>query len=136
MIALLRRKDGAAAVEFAILSPIFIVALLSMVGYAIYLSASTSVQHMTEEAARAAVGGLSTTETRTLAQQAVLAAANDRAFIDPAKVAVDITFADKGRYSVKVSYDARQLPIWSLFAQIVPVSPWITRTTVMRSGAL
>ncbi|MCD2176985.1 TadE/TadG family type IV pilus assembly protein [Rhizobium sp. C1] len=132
--AMSRRRDGASAVEFAILAPIFIAALFSMIGYAIYLSASASIQQMTEEAARAAVAGLSAQEREQLAQNAVAMSAKDRAFIDARQVKVTISGQDTDRYTIQVSYDAAKLPVWSLFAYAVPGMKTISRTSVMRVG--
>lgn len=131
---LLRRRDGTSAVEFAILAPIFIAGVLTMIGYAIYLSASASVQQMTEEAARAAVAGLSAQERQMLAENAVSKSMKDRAFIDPKKVKVTVSGQDTDRYTIQVSYDAAQLPIWSLFTFALPETKSISRTSVMRAG--
>lgn len=133
-ISMLRRRDGASAVEFAIIAPVFIVGLLSMVGYAIYLSASASVQQMTEEAARAAVAGLSPQERQTLAQNAVALSMKNRAFIDPNRVVVTVSGQETERYTIQVAYDSADLPIWSLFTYALPSSKMITRTSVMRVG--
>lgn len=132
--SMLRRSDGASAVEFAILAPIFIAGLMSMVGYAIYLSASASVQQMTEEAARAAVAGLSPQERETLAQNAVAMSVKGRAFIDPRKVVVTVSGQDTDRYTIQVAYDSSNLPIWSLFTFAMPSTKTISRTSVMRVG--
>lgn len=134
LTTIMRRRDGASAVEFAILAPIFIAGLLSMIGYGIYLSASASIQQMTEEAARAAVAGLSAQERQSLAENAVAMSVKDRAFIDPAKVRVTISGQDTDRYSIEVSYDAAQLPIWSLFSYELPSMKTISRVSVMRAG--
>ncbi|SOC85579.1 TadE-like protein [Ensifer adhaerens] len=134
LTTIMRRRDGASAVEFAILAPIFIAGLLSMIGYGIYLSASASIQQMTEEAARAAVAGLSAQERQSLAENAVAMSVKDRAFIDPAKVRVTISGQDTDRYSIEVSYDAAQLPIWSLFSYALPSMKTISRVSVMRAG--
>ncbi|MET3612572.1 Flp pilus assembly protein TadG [Rhizobium aquaticum] len=134
LIMLFRRRDGASAVEFAIIAPIFIAGVLTMIGYSIYLSASASVQQMTEEAARAAVAGLSAQERQMLAENAVALSMKDRAFIDPKKVKVTISGQDTDRYTIQVSYDAAQLPIWSLFAYAMPDNKFISRTSVMRIG--
>lgn len=134
LTTIMRRRDGASAVEFAILAPIFIAGLLSMIGYGIYLSASASIQQMTEEAARAAVAGLSAQERQSLAENAVAMSVKDRAFIDPAKVRVTISGQDTDRYAIEVSYDAAQLPIWSLFSYALPSMKTISRVSVMRAG--
>lgn len=131
----LRNTAGTSAVEFAILAPIFIAGLFSMIGYSIYLSTSTSIQQVTAEAARAAVAGLSARERQTLAEQATSMAVKDLAFIDPKKIKVTISGQETDRYTVQVSYDASELPIWSLFTYAFPNSKSISRTAVMRVGA-
>jgi Flp pilus assembly protein TadG len=131
---MLRRTDGTAAVEFALIAPVFIACVFSMIGYAIYLSASASVQNITAEAARAAVAELSTDERQLLAEQAIAISTKDLAFIDPTKVKVTVTEQPSHRYAVQVSYDATDMPIWSMFTYALPSTKSISRTTVMQVG--
>lgn len=131
-------RRGASAVEFAIIAPMFLMIFLSMIGYGIYLSAATSVQQITEDAARAAIAGLSKTERQQLADTFIAAAVKDRPFIDPAKVTVKVTESDliAEQITVQVDYDAETLPIWQLFTYAMPQSRTITRRSVMRIGGV
>ena len=59
-------SSGAAALEFAILCPVFLLLAIGMIAYAIYFGAAHSVQQLAADAARVSIGGLSTTERSTL----------------------------------------------------------------------
>lgn len=133
-LTMLLRDDGTSAVEFALLAPIFFACIFSMMGYAIYLSASASVQQVTAEAARAAVAGLSMQERQTLAEDSIAMATQDLPFIEPNKIKVVVTEKDAEHYSVQVSYDAADMPIWTLFTYALPSTKTISRTTTMRIG--
>ena len=54
-----RDKKGAAAVEFALIAPLFFLLLLTLVAFGIYLTAAHSLQQLTADAARTAIAGLS-----------------------------------------------------------------------------
>lgn len=41
-----RAKEGTAAVEFALIAPLFFLLLLTLVAFAIYLTAAHSLQHL------------------------------------------------------------------------------------------
>lgn len=131
-------RRGASAVEFAIIAPLFIMIFLSMIGYGIYLSAATSVQQMTEDAARAAIAGLDKEERQLLADRYIAAAVKDRPFIDPAKVSVTVTESElvAEQLTVQVDYAADALPIWHLFTYAMPQSRTITRRSVVRIGGI
>lgn len=58
--------SATSAVEFALLSPIFILLLLGMVAYGVYFGAANSIQQIAADAARTAISGLNQTERQTL----------------------------------------------------------------------
>ncbi|GLS32839.1 TadE-like protein [Mesorhizobium albiziae] len=62
----LRNTSATAAIEFALLFPIFILLFLGMIAYGIYFGASHSVQQIAADAARVAIAGLDETERQTL----------------------------------------------------------------------
>ena len=62
---------GAAAVEFALIGPLFVLLLAGVVVYGGWLWLAQSVQSVASEAARAAVAGLDHEERRLLAQSEV-----------------------------------------------------------------
>ncbi|AYD01108.1 TadE/TadG family type IV pilus assembly protein [Neorhizobium sp. NCHU2750] len=129
--------SGAAAVEFAIVSPLFFLALLSMIAYGIYLSAAHSVQQLAADAARTAVAGMSDTERKSLVAAFVSQSTIDSAFLDKSKLTT-VAQADPGnpnQFTVSVTYDASNLPIFNLFSYAMPSSQ-IKRFATVRVGGI
>jgi Flp pilus assembly protein TadG len=52
------KPDGASAVEFAIIAPVFILMIVGMLAYGIYFGAANSVQQIAADAARTSIAGL------------------------------------------------------------------------------
>lgn len=131
-------SGGSSAVEFAIVFPLFVLVTLSMIGYGIYLSAATSIQQVAADAARTAIAGLTLDERQRLANDFVRAALEDRAFINPGKIETSV-FEDPlnaGKLTVRLDYDAENLPIWNLFSFAMPQNEIISRTSIVRIGGL
>lgn len=129
-----KERDGAAAVEFAIIAPIFILTLLTMLAYGIYLSTAHAVQQMAADAARQAVAGLDAAERSEIVHDYLHLSLPDYVFIRPEKL--DITVADDAaaaQFTVRLTYDARDLPIWGLFTFPLP-STDIERSSTVRFG--
>lgn len=127
-------RNGAAAVEFAIVAPVFILTLLTMLAYGIYLSTAHAVQQMAADAARQAVAGLDAAERSEIVHDYLSVSLPEYAFIRPDKL--DITVADDAataQFTVRLTYDARDLPIWGLFTFPLP-STDIERTSTVRFG--
>lgn len=136
-ILFFRDQDGTSAIEFAILAPIFFMVVFSMIGYGIYLSASHSVQQITADAARTAIAGLNAEERNRLASEFIGKVTSDHAFLEPANmsVAVEDDPGNDEQFTVKISYDASNLPIWSLYAFAMPSSR-IERYATIRIGGI
>lgn len=132
-----RDQHGTSAIEFAILAPIFFMVVFSMIGYGIYLSASHSVQQLTSDAARTAIAGLNADERIRLASEFIGTATSDHAFLEPdnMSVAVEDDPRNTEQFTVKISYDASNLPIWSLYAFAMPSSR-IERFATIRIGGI
>lgn len=113
---LARNQDGASAVEFAIIAPVFILMIVGVLAYGIYFGAANSVQQIAADAARTSIAGLSATERNTLVAAFIENNAGGYVFIDPEEVDFSIgdDAADPNQYKVTVTYDASQLPIWAL----------------------
>lgn len=129
---------GAAAVEMAIVFPLFLLVVLGILGYGIYFGAAHSTQQLAADAARASVAGLSETERISLATKFVQDNASQYPLLWPQHVhaAAGTSATDANNFVVTVTYDASQLPIWS-FASMVPLpSETIARTAVVRRGGL
>lgn len=138
MTGFARACAGVAAVEFAIVAPLYLFLLVGMVAYGIYFGASHSVQQISADAARASVAGLTAGERRLLASRFIALNAGGYAFIDPAKLTVSVgdSAADTGQFDVVVSYDAAELPIWSLFRGLSMPNQTISRRATIRIGGI
>lgn len=131
---LARDHSGASAVEFAIIAPVFILMIVSVLAYGIYFGAANSVQQIAADAARTSIAGLNATERNTLVTAFIENNAGGYVFIDPDGVEFTIgdDASDPNQYKVTVTYDASELPIWVL---PVPMPGKIIRyTSTIRLG--
>ena len=124
---------GSAAVEFALVGPLFVMLLISMIVYGGWFWLAQSVQHLASEGARAAVGGMTAAEQTTMARTAVAQGADGGgAFAASAAVVGVQTTPETIR--VTVTYNAATHPIMAL-AGLVPAPPaLIVRSAVVRVG--
>lgn len=130
-------RAGTSALEFAIIAPLFFLALFTLIAYGIYLSVTHSVQQIAADAARTAVAGLNPAERVTLVNRYIHASRLDYSFINRAKMQVVVT-DDPGnpeQFTVTVSYDSSDLPIWKLFTFALPHEK-IERYATVRVGGL
>jgi len=127
-----RRREGAAAVEFALVGPILVLLLIGIVVYGGWFLMAQSVQALASEGARAAVGGLDAVERERLARDEVAQAVRGVA-LNPALTSVR-TAEDAGRLRIVVTYDARRHPIMLLGGMIPTPPPIIERAAVVRVG--
>jgi Flp pilus assembly protein TadG len=113
---------GAAAIEFAIVAPLFLLIVLTMIAYGIYLSASHAVQQLTADAARTAVAGMTSQERSQLVDDFISRSTIDHPLLDKTKLHVTVT-TDPGnanQFTVTAEYDANNLPIWNLYTFPLP----------------
>jgi Flp pilus assembly protein TadG len=134
----LRDRSGVAAIEFAILAPVYLLMLVGMIGYGIYFGASHSVQQLAADAARASIAGLDEADRRRLAEGFIARNASSYFFIDPARLAVDLRPhpSDGDQFNVRIAYDASQLPIWNLFSGLAMPDQTIIRGSTIRIGGI
>lgn len=132
-----RNEDGTAAIEFALVLPIFLVLLLGILAYGVYFAAAHSTAQLAADAARASVAGLTETERSTLARANVASnIASYGILLDPSKVTVEAATVptDTTEFRVAVRYDASDLPIWS-FTPFLPLpSKVIEQAAVIKRG--
>lgn len=128
-------ESGASAVEFAIVAPVFIMILFTMIGYGIYFSAALSVEQMAADAARYSVAGLTQDERSALAQDYIATVTLDDPLIERSRLDVKVgpDPAAPQQFTVSLSYDASALPIWNLFSFTLP-STRIERFATIRIG--
>ena len=134
----MRDMRATAAIEFAILTPVFLLMLTGMMAYAIYFGAANSIQQLTADAARTAIAGLDLAERNTLVDAFLTNNAGEYLLIDQAKVSFTIGDkpGDPTQYLVTVRYDASDLPIWNLYLPLPLPSPVITYTSTIRRGGI
>jgi len=126
----LSARDGVAAVEFAIVFPVFLLMMLGILAYGLYFAAAHSLAQLASDAARASVAGLSDDERAAIVRDHVRSAASGYAFIQPASVEVE-TGSVPGtarQFRIVLRYDASDLPIW----QMDPLLPLPARTIERR----
>ena len=132
------RKDcrGVAAIEFALIAPVFFMLLLGIAAYGIYFSAITSLQELTADAARASVAGVSTTERQTIVSSYVSQSrANYRLLTHyPITVTAAPYPGDPTRYTVTLQTDISSLPLQGDSGLFPMPSTVIQRTAVIRIG--
>lgn len=129
---------GAAALEFAILAPVFLLMATGMLAYGIYFGAAHSVQQLAADAARTSVAGLTTDERASLVASFVADNADGYPLLDGGALsyAVGPEPGDADDYRVTLSYDASDLPIWDLYPPLPLPSRTITFSSVIRIGGL
>lgn len=134
LLSRLRRCDsGASALEFAIVGPFLIVMLLGICAYGGYFWMSHAVQQVANDAARAALGGLSDTERQTLANGVLASEIGTYAYLSAPNANL-VLASDASQLTVKISYNASTTPFWAL-STLVPMPPsTITRQAAVRLG--
>jgi Flp pilus assembly protein TadG len=132
-----RDEDGTAAIEFALVLPVFLVLLLGILAYGIYFAAANSTAQLAADAARASVAGINDAERASLARANI--ASNVGSYgvlIDASKVTVVAAplASDPNQFRVSISYNAVNLPIWS-FTPFLPLpSQVIEQSAIIARG--
>jgi Flp pilus assembly protein TadG len=131
-----RDTRGTSAVEFAILTPVFLLLLTGMLAYGIYFSAAHSLQQLAADAARTAIAGLDKCERKELVEAFLDANAGLYGLIDRDLLTHDVRdAADPDQYIVELRYDASQLPIWDLYPPLpLPSRQIVTLSTIRKGG--
>lgn len=132
----LRCVRGASAVEFALVTPLFMAMVFGIIMFGSYLAVIHGVQQLAAEAARTSIAGLSDTERGDLARNYVTAHAAAYPLITPAQVSVNAAAspADANVFVVTVNYDASGLFIYSLPAFVPVPSSAIARSAAIPRG--
>ena len=136
--ALMARRGGNAAVEFALVMPILLVLFAGISAFGIYLGAAHTLREIAAEAARASVAGVSDGERASLAQAAVQRSLASSAIFKAGSVGVSVgtSPSDATVYTVTLTYDSSVLGLKSL-GKLVPLPPDVFTSTVsVRRGGL
>ena len=133
-----RDTRGTSAVEFAILTPVFLLMLTGMLAYGIYFGAAHTLQQLAADAARTAIAGLDETERDGLVAAFIENNASAYLLIDPARLDYEIGDSpdDPNQYVVRLRYDATELPIWNLYPPLPLPSSVITYGATIRRGGI
>jgi len=126
------RREGAAAVEFALVGPILVLLLIAIVVYGGWFLMAQSVQALASEGARAAVGGLDAAERDGLARREVTAAVRGVA-LDPDRTTIEVA-EEAGRLRVVVVYDTGDSLVMALGGMLPRPPVVIRRSAVIHVG--
>ena len=127
------KRQGSAAVEFALVGPLLVMLLTGMVVYGGWFWLAQSVQSLATESARAAVGGIDDAERRQLAMAFVAREAARGSGLAPALLTTTVT-SDADAVRVKIVYDAHAHPILILAGPLPKPPTMIERSAVVRIG--
>lgn len=136
--SLMASTDGTAAVEMAIVFPVFMLISFGILAFGIYFGAAHSTQELAAAAARSSVAGLDDAERAQLADDYVKANVASYPLLAGTKVKTSSGSNEKSPddFVVSVSFDAADLPIWSFAAVANLTQKTITRTSVVRRGGV
>lgn len=130
LIRLFRHQAGSSLIEAAFALPLLILLLMGILGYGSWFMTAHSLQQAANDAARASVAGLTTTERRTLVDQSVVAARP--AFPLPAAQTIGITTGENsGYYRVTLRYNLTNAPLFAAIPVPLPAST-LERSAVVR----
>lgn len=115
-------RTGAAAVEFAIVTPFLLLFMLTTIAYGIYLATSHAVQQVAADAARTAVAGYNDQERERLARDYVEKSTMDYPMIDRKNITVSVSrdLNNANQFTVVVEYDSENIPVWGLYTYMLP----------------
>jgi len=133
LLSFSRARSGNAAVEFALIGPLFFFLLVGLVVYGGWFWMAQGVQNLAAEGARAAIAGLNADERISLARGSVSSNLQGDPLLSPDAVQVAVQ-TDARAIRVVVTYDASNHPLMAL-AGLVPTPPQtIERHAVVRTG--
>lgn len=133
-----RDTGGAAAVEFAILAPVYMLMLAGMLAYGLYFGAAHSLQQLAADAARISISGLDSAERDRLVGRYLDRHAGDYMLLDRRFLtyAIGDDPADTTQYRVVLRYDAIELPVWNLYPPLPLPSRYMVYGATIRQGGL
>jgi len=127
-------RDGASAVEFAIVAPLFLLLLLAILAFGTLFGTYHGLQQLAAEATRAAVAGLDSGERERIARGYIARNAAAYPFIDVARLAVTTTEPGSGSFQVSLRYDMSDSFVFRIGEMLPLPSPIIVRTAAIQRG--
>ena len=125
-------REGAAAVEFALVGPILILLLIGIVVFGGWFLTAQTVQAVASEGARAAIGGLDAVEREALVRSEVTGAVRGVA-LNPDRTTILVT-EQAGRLRVVVAYDSSDTPLMLMGGMLPRPPAVIRRVAVIQVG--
>lgn len=129
-------RKAAAAVEFALVIPIFLMMLFGIVSFGAYLTVVHGVQQLAAEATRAAVAGLSDDERVALAQNNIAGNVGSYPLISSGRLSLTSAATDptSNNFSVTLRYDASNMFVFNLPSFVPAPSPVVVRSASIQRG--
>jgi Flp pilus assembly protein TadG len=131
-------RSGTAALEFALVIPVFMTLVIGIMTFALYFGAFVAVANAASDGARASVPGLSATERTSFALQAARTSFQGYApFLSAAFLTVTAKPdpADLQRFQVTASYDFRNFDVLKISSLVAaPLAAPAMTTTVATAG--
>jgi Flp pilus assembly protein TadG len=124
---------GNAAIEFALVAPVFLLFVMGIVSYGGYFWLAHNLQELANDSARAAVAGLTSDERTQLAQNAFDSEATHYGALTPTNAQV-LYNGDSQAFTVSISYDASASGFWIADGLIPMPSSTIVRSASIRLG--
>lgn len=133
-----RDASGGAAVEFALLAPLYLLMLASMLAYGLYFGAAHALQQLAADAARVSIAGLDNAERNRLVRDYLKKHGGTYMLIDAAHLtyAIGSDPTDATQYRVTLRYDAIELPIWNLYPPLPLPNRFLVQDATIRQGGL
>jgi Flp pilus assembly protein TadG len=117
--------DGAVALEFALVAPLFLLLVFGTMIFAIYFATFVAVIHGSAEGARASIGGSTDAERNQLARQRVSALLTGyQPLLNPARATVTtqmVTTGGRPGYRVAVAYPVSEFGFGWFYGLIASV---------------
>lgn len=133
-VSLMADRRGSSIVEFALVMPIIAYVMIGIIAYGQYFLIAHSVQQLANDAARATIAGLNSTERDALAQQSLNAELAVQTTLVRNRATLRTTETN-GLVKVQVQYDASNVAL--LRSGLIPMPGLsISRTAVMRPGGI
>jgi Flp pilus assembly protein TadG len=133
-----RGEEGVAAVEFALIAPLFLMLVFGIMIYGIYYTVWIAVTEAATEGARASVAGLTTAERESLATamvQNIFASYAPMLTLPAGQPTFPSTGGNAGLFKVSVTYDISGFGFNSLAGLLpVPLSNPSATVTVSNGG--
>jgi Flp pilus assembly protein TadG len=131
-----KQSTGSSAVEFALITPCFLLLIFGLSIYASIYVTLNGIQQLAAEAARASVAGLNDTERNQLAQAYISNNMGAYPFLNTQKLTITAgtTGTAAPTYQVSLAYDMSGSFIYS-FTRLLPLPPpQIVRSAAIQRG--